>query len=640
MRYLYGDSTPSPFTSNLLEFLRDAIDFAVYVLEADQRIVAGKARVDELQRRAQLELDEISALARAVAGTINTTPKGATDSPAAECAARMKAACDGVVSAIVAGVRARLDEQLKQAEAEEAAERDGCLNVLRTLLIPPGPPDSSTIVRLRLRETWDYKAWVEGTSDELGLTWKSELVFPTGRPFEQLVRVEWLQRSLDVNAPELSGWLKKEVKIRTQHLERHAITEVDMEGPKVVVRLRAEPGASVGFDLESDPESGYITATRVCDDLSAGPFELDEDDARKLVELCESVQKSLAEAKTRLVEAKWGDVDFRALPSFARAVERLMAHLSPKVHEIARHSLEPNELVLRWNLSNDRREELFVSKTTLREKYEYLPEEQRKLFEPLGLRAPLSRSIVPTAPSESDEATRRSELPPSHPPPPPAKPIAPLAMPPPPSLKLGPPPRFAAPLGTPADIWDKNKEVAPAASKTPPSATPVKSSAGAGLPTSVAKVQPAAKSAQDAIPELQSHSESVAVALKKIIALAKDRRIDEAYRECTSLFRSAAFAGCGPEDQRQALKLLVVLARTGTTTDATREAHRAARERAQALVQRVGDAADYELMGLCQVALNESAGAAETFRKGLEVEQARNPQSELCVRLTKHVASS
>src|SRR5688572_1691241 len=124
MRYLYGDSTPSPFTSNILEFLRDAIDFSVYVLEADQRIVAGKARVDELQRRAQLELDEISTLARAVGGTISSTPKGETDSPAADCAARMKAACDGVVSTVVAGVRARLDEQLKQAEAEEAAERD------------------------------------------------------------------------------------------------------------------------------------------------------------------------------------------------------------------------------------------------------------------------------------------------------------------------------------------------------------------------------------------------------------------------------------------------------------------------------------------------------------------------------------
>ena len=55
MYYLFGDSTTAPFTSNVLEFLRDAIDFSVYVLEADQRIRAGKDRMDALRRRAEGE---------------------------------------------------------------------------------------------------------------------------------------------------------------------------------------------------------------------------------------------------------------------------------------------------------------------------------------------------------------------------------------------------------------------------------------------------------------------------------------------------------------------------------------------------------------------------------------------------------
>ena len=54
MTYLYGDSTPSTLRRNFLEFLRDALDFCVYVLQADARIQLGRARIDALRRQATL----------------------------------------------------------------------------------------------------------------------------------------------------------------------------------------------------------------------------------------------------------------------------------------------------------------------------------------------------------------------------------------------------------------------------------------------------------------------------------------------------------------------------------------------------------------------------------------------------------
>jgi hypothetical protein len=171
-------------------------------------------------------------------------------------------------------------------------------------------------------------------------------------------------------------------------------------------------------------------------------------DAPKLIALCQHVQKSLGEAKShRLSEAKCGDVDFHEMRTFVDVVERLIRQLSPMVHEIARHSLEPDELVLRWKLSDDRREEIFVSKTTLREKYEQLPHDLWRLFEPLGLRAPLSRSLAPRAASEPGAGAVGSELAPSRPPPPPKLPdvvAAPLSA------------TFAVPTeaGSPELEWD------------------------------------------------------------------------------------------------------------------------------------------------------------------------------------------
>ena len=628
-RYLYGDSSTSPFTSNLLEFLRDAIDFSVYVLEADQRIRAGKERMDAMRLRTDAELKEVEALRSAALATIESTPKGADDSPASECALRMRTACNAAAQLVVESVQKRLADDIERAQAAEDVEREGCLNALAALLVAHPPPDSSCVLKLRLRETGAYQALLEGTCTPLGIIWKCELEFPKGHPFTAMIRVEHLRQGFQINAPELTGWIKKEVRMRPQQLERHAVTEVVAEGSKVVLCLRTEPGSDVGYDFECQPEAGRVVATRLpaTDDPTGGRFDPLESDVPKLVELCQTVQSVLVQLKSiRSVEARLGEHDFRALPSFVEIVERLVEQLSPLTHEIARHSLEPNELVLRRALGDGRREEIFVSKTTLREKYEKLSTDLQPLFAPLGLRETLSRSMAP--PPEPTE-TRRSELPPSNPPPPPAKPIKQVALPPPPISKFA---RSPSPKA-----GDRTQGVSDAGIFTPPKAVPredeVKpppTEAGAP-PKTVARAATSSRAGR-------AEKEQLLSALGAIFALAKGGRVEDAYREYSALCNSPAFADQSPDEQRQALKLLVVLAVPALPSDAMREAHRAALNRASALVERIGDPGDYELMGLCQMALNESKAGGETFRKALELEVARNPQSELCARLKRHVS--
>src|SRR5262245_4384375 len=146
MAYLYGDSTDSPFTSNVLEILRDAIDLSVYLLEADGRIRAGKDRMEALQQRAQADLEEIDGLSRAVAQKIEATPRRAAESPVARCAAQMTTMCEEAARVIGESVRAQLAVDTERAEEEEAAERDGCTAALMKLLVPHRPPDSSVML--------------------------------------------------------------------------------------------------------------------------------------------------------------------------------------------------------------------------------------------------------------------------------------------------------------------------------------------------------------------------------------------------------------------------------------------------------------------------------------------------------------
>jgi hypothetical protein len=585
MGYFYGDSTESPFTSNVLEFLRDAIDFSVETLEADQRIRTGRVHMDSLRERAQIELDEVGALRKAVAEVIESMTLCATDSPAARCAAGMNPACDQVVHAVVQSVHAQLASDIARAEKEEASEREARLHALMTLLGTNGPPDSSAVLHVRLGETGGYHAWIDGECAAVGLTWKCETALPSGQSFEEPLRVERLQQGLDVNAPELTGWLRKEVKVRPQHLQRYLITEIDRQGRKIVLRLRMEPTASVGFDLESDLDARTIVAIRVGDDSSAGRFDVEDTDAPKLIGLAENVHKKLENVTCiRLTDAKLSEVDFRALPTFVDMVERLIAQLAPMVQDIARHSLEPNELILRWRLSNDRREEIFVSKSTLLEKYEKLPEGLRALFEPLGLRGSRSRATPSHSAPRPDQGTSRSELSPSRRPPP--------------------------------------KPTGRAPEPTPPPAS-------------------------EAIPELhrnvilrpdvQRENDEPAGVLGKIVELANAGSIVDACQECAALFKSPLFVDCSLEDQRQALTLLRVLSKTATPSETLQEALRVARDRAAGLAERTRDPADYELLGLCHVSLDEPTAALESFRRGLELEQSRSTESELCARLAKHI---
>ena len=57
------------------------------------------------------------------------------------------------------------------------------------------------------------------------------------------------------------------------------------------------------------------------------------------------------------------------------------------------------------------------------------------------------------------------------------------------------------------------------------------------------------------------------------------------------------------------------------------------------LIAAHNEAQDYELLGLCQVRVDDEAGARASFQKGLDLERARDPQSPLCGQLMKWVAS-
>src|SRR5262249_27064398 len=90
-------------------------------------------------------------------------------------------------------------------------------------------------------------------------------------------------------------------------------------------------------------------------------------------------------------------------------------------------------------------------------------------------------------------------------------------------------------------------------------------------------------------------NEVLATTLKRIFNIARSGRAADAYKKFAELFSSPAFADYEPDEQREALRLMVH-AKSSPKSEPLLEAHRSALARLEALVAAKATPADYEML--------------------------------------------
>lgn len=388
MSYLYGDSTPSTLEMNYIEFVRDAVDFCVQVLLADQRMVQARARTRQLEQTTTAEIARLEQLGATVEKAIAGVSAGAADSSTAHCAAAIVRATAGIVRTEMGTVQAALAAEEEKRDAQGTREREGSLKELERLLVKHDLPDMTVDTQLALAAGGRYQSRAR-VSTAFGLTAMLELDIPAGHLYAQLLRLDRLVEHLDVQTPEMSGWLHKEVKLKQQHLEKHHLIGLSVTSGQTVIKLRLAPdGTGVGFDIVVGREAPRVHLLRV--DERGGhpepPFEAQEGDAAQLLALQEKLAAGaagLGRHRRAIVEAALDGESLRSSDKATVLVEKLIATMAPVVQEIAARSQSAGELVLRRLLADDRREEVFMSKDELRRKLEPLGEGNRTLFDRL-----------------------------------------------------------------------------------------------------------------------------------------------------------------------------------------------------------------------------------------------------------------
>jgi hypothetical protein len=128
----------------------------------------------------------------------------------------------------------------------------------------------------------------------------------------------------------------------------------------------------------------------------------------------------------------------------------------------------------------------------------------------------------------------------------------------------------------------------------------------------------------------------LAKTLRLIFNTARSGRTEQAYVKLAELFSSAMFAEYEPDEQREALRLMVH-ARNPPKHEFVLAANRAALGHLMKLAETLAEPSDYEMLGLANLRLDDTGAANAAFEKALELERARNAESELTKSLTKRL---
>jgi hypothetical protein len=413
--FLYGDSTPSPLQTDFIAFLRDAVDFAVAVLACDARVTGALQRVGRVAEATDREIERAEAFAAEVMRAVDRAGVGEPDSLAARCAARIRQGIRDLVRSEADGAQTAVANERTRAAQIAAAEQEGCLRALEPLLLRHSLPDSIAVVRVHLEAGVQYDAQLHGRTT-YGLEWAVGLEIPTTHPLGHVLRVDRIFERLEVEAPEEGGWLRKETKNRPQRLDRLHVVELTADPTETAVKLRVTPeGSSAGFDLLFERDSPKVLLARTLEggQPADAPYEITGEDAAKLRALEDALvamARELAEHKKSLLVASLDDTPIRQIDSPRLLADRLIANIAPTVQEIARRSLSPGELVIKRLLSDNHREELFVSKAELRQKLGVLPQTLHGAFEALHLWDTPSAAPPPAAPAPSPAPVAAASL--------------------------------------------------------------------------------------------------------------------------------------------------------------------------------------------------------------------------------------
>lgn len=400
MGRLYGDATPFPHDIDYLEMVRDAVHCAVRLLQAQASINEAKSAIAASERARLAERARLERIGEGVRKALLIFEQGERETRVVN---RVRDASRAAIDEETAGIEslAASEQAARRADIEQA--RVAAHRALEEFLRVHAMPDSEVTVTLRAEE--NGHAGEATLLTPFGVRAVFRLELPPNDEWQRHRRMSELTPGCELQVPHEAGWISKRVELQKVKLDKLFVTEALVEPTSVRLDARKAFRSGPGYAIERSDSDGSV---RVLDENGAAkdthPIE-DSDFATvdRLVATLRAELSRLAAHRGAMVSATFDDVPLADLEEPRAIAARLIAHLAPMTNEIERRSGGNDELILRRDVADGRREEKYVKKAELRELVCVLPIELRSPFEPLKLVPRSSLTPPPPAVIEREE---------------------------------------------------------------------------------------------------------------------------------------------------------------------------------------------------------------------------------------------
>lgn len=389
MGMVYGDSTPFPYENNFIELIRDAVDCGVVLLEVQQKITSLREdakRAEEARKVDQAGLSTLSkSLKNALLGTasLNSGRSIRVADRIYDAAQKILDEEKAVIEKQAKGEVARFYGGLRQA-------REKAFRALAAFLLRHELPQTQSHPRLHANER-GYTGQVHIVTP-FGVEAEFSLAIPAGHFWEKPRRVGDICAGTDVHIPQLSGWLSKRMEMQLVRLDKLFISDLSVEEKRVLLMVRKGPRAGSGYQIEmisSDNPAIRLRGIEEENPEAARPLpDPSGEDFSRLYRLVDGIinsSRDLIKHRQEMLSATFEGKSILEQGEPTAICTRLVHMLAPIVREIARRSGAPGELVLRRDLGEGRREEVYITKAELHEKILALPSSLTSIFDPLEL---------------------------------------------------------------------------------------------------------------------------------------------------------------------------------------------------------------------------------------------------------------
>ena len=378
--YRYGDGTPFPLDENFIETLTTAVETCTNAFLPLAELDTRRERARDTRKGGDREIAKLADLERDVLGALATHlgDKKPPTSVTAQLADKLTA----TVKATIADSKKQIEARVATTEVQAAARTagDGVVKALAPFFEVHTLPKSTWIM------SWDARG-AEVAADAVATAGRLAAAFSLAvDTFRAPIRVDTLADAVVVHMMK-KGMFGK-AKPAPIDLGKYVLVAYERTASERVLTLKENANkSSAGLRFAVVETGATWVSITAAGDAEGETNPLDVDDIDAVRRLADGATKALQDLidKRRLVDLTLGGTPVADLPEPRMVPFELLAQLTPLARSIRERSRMSGELVLKRDIGDNRREELFVPRATLAAQYARLPHEYCKPFEDMGI---------------------------------------------------------------------------------------------------------------------------------------------------------------------------------------------------------------------------------------------------------------